>query len=202
MNAIVAANADWGIGHMGSQSPVIPGDRQRFRELTEGGAVIVGRRTFVTFGRPLPNRLNVVLTHGGVFPSETADTAGPGGEAAACALSLTQRSPGHAPVGATGTPPSDGMAIARSVGEAFSMVADFDTQKVFVIGGESIYRQFLPVCAFAYVTRIMAEPPSDAFFPDLDADTSWSPVFAGPAEQHMGIRYSYLIYKNNALEVK
>ena len=43
MDAIVAVYADWGIGAKGTQPLVIPADRRRFRELTMGAAVIVGR---------------------------------------------------------------------------------------------------------------------------------------------------------------
>lgn len=64
MNAVVAVYADWGIGAGGTQPLALKADRKRFRELTEGGAVIVGRRTMADFpgGRPLKNRVNLVLT--------------------------------------------------------------------------------------------------------------------------------------------
>ncbi len=64
MEAIVAVYADWGIGAKGTQPLVIPADRKRFRELTDGCAVIVGRRTMEDFpgGRPLKGRVNLVLT--------------------------------------------------------------------------------------------------------------------------------------------
>lgn len=64
MEAIVAVYADWGIGASGTQQIVIPEDRKRFKELTEGAAIIVGRKTLEDFpgGKPLPNRTNIVLT--------------------------------------------------------------------------------------------------------------------------------------------
>lgn len=64
MDAIVAVYADWGIGAKGTQPLVIPADRKRFRELTRGSAVIVGRRTLLDFpgGKPLKGRVNLVLT--------------------------------------------------------------------------------------------------------------------------------------------
>ena len=64
MQAIVAVYADWGIGAKGTQPLVIPADRKRFRTLTDGAAVIVGRRTLEDFpgGRPLKNRHNIVIT--------------------------------------------------------------------------------------------------------------------------------------------
>lgn len=65
MEAIVAVYADWGIGAAGTQQVVIPEDRKRFQELTEGAAIVVGRKTLEDFpdGKPLKNRTNIVLTH-------------------------------------------------------------------------------------------------------------------------------------------
>jgi len=62
MNAIVAANSDWGISLGGVQVIVIPEDRRHFKALTDGGVVIVGRKTFEKLSGPLPNRKNIVLT--------------------------------------------------------------------------------------------------------------------------------------------
>lgn len=64
MEAIVAVYDDWGIGASGTQQIVIPEDRKRFKELTEGAAIVVGRKTLEDFpdGKPLPNRTNIVLT--------------------------------------------------------------------------------------------------------------------------------------------
>lgn len=64
MEAIVAVYADWGIGAKGTQPVVLKADRAHFRSLTEGAAVIVGRRTLEDFpgGRPLKNRWNIVVT--------------------------------------------------------------------------------------------------------------------------------------------
>jgi dihydrofolate reductase len=66
MEAVVAVYSDWGIGAQGTQPLVVPADRVRFRELTTGHAVIVGRKTLEDFpgGKPLPNRMNVVLSTG------------------------------------------------------------------------------------------------------------------------------------------
>ena len=64
IEAVVAVNRDWGIGAGGTQSVVLSADRKHFRAVTEGAAVIVGRRTLADFpsGKPLPNRRNIVLT--------------------------------------------------------------------------------------------------------------------------------------------
>jgi len=64
MEAVVAVYSDWGIGAKGTQPLVVPADRVRFRELTTGHAVIVGRKTLEDFpgGKPLKNRNNIVIT--------------------------------------------------------------------------------------------------------------------------------------------
>lgn len=64
MELIVAVYDDWGIGKDGTQPVALSADRKFFRETTKGAMVIVGRKTLADFpgGRPLPNRVNVVLT--------------------------------------------------------------------------------------------------------------------------------------------
>ena len=66
MEAIVAVYDDWGIGCCGTQPVAISADRKFFRETTKGAMVIVGRKTLADFpgGKPLPNRVNVVLSTG------------------------------------------------------------------------------------------------------------------------------------------
>lgn len=64
LEAIVAVNADWGIGSDGTQNVVVPEDRKHFAAVTMGAAVIVGRKTLADFpgGRPLKGRHNIVVT--------------------------------------------------------------------------------------------------------------------------------------------
>ena len=64
MDAIVAVYSDWGIGEKGTQPVVLSADRKLFRKLTEGAAVIVGRKTLEDFphGKPLKNRRNIVVS--------------------------------------------------------------------------------------------------------------------------------------------
>lgn len=64
MNAIVAVYDDWGIGRDGTQPITLSADRKFFRAQTAGAAVIAGRKTLLDFpgGRPLPKRVNLILT--------------------------------------------------------------------------------------------------------------------------------------------
>lgn len=88
MNAIVAADLDWGIGRDGDQLCYIPADLKRFKALTTGHAVILGRKTLSTFpgGRPLPGRRNLVL-------SRSADFQCPGAEVFAGLPALLEQAP-------------------------------------------------------------------------------------------------------------
>lgn len=64
MELIVAVYDDWGIGAGGTQPVALSADRKFFRETTRGATVIVGRKTLADFpgGKPLPGRVNLVLT--------------------------------------------------------------------------------------------------------------------------------------------
>ena len=122
MQAIVAVYADWGIGAKGTQPLVIPADRKRFRTLTDGAAVIVGRRTLEDFpgGRPLKNRHNIVITR----------------------QPLT----------------IEGAEVVHTTEEAVAAAEQYDA--CFVIGGDSVFRQFFPYLDTVHVTKIAAAPSS------------------------------------------
>ncbi|MBS5386760.1 MAG: dihydrofolate reductase [Clostridiales bacterium] len=64
MQAIVAADKNWGIGKKNRLLVSIPSDMKFFREKTTGKVVVMGRKTLESFpnGRPLKNRTNIVLT--------------------------------------------------------------------------------------------------------------------------------------------
>ena len=64
MNAIVAVDQNWAIGRKNDLLFSLPTDMKRFRTLTTGGTVILGRKTLDSFpgGRPLPKRRNIVIT--------------------------------------------------------------------------------------------------------------------------------------------
>ena len=74
---------------------------------------------------------------------------------------------------------------------------------VFVVGGESIYRQLLPFCNRAYVTRVYQRMNADAFFPNLDSMPNWKKIASGPVltdysrsdENKTVIPFQYLLYQ-------
>ena len=65
----------------------------------------------------------------------------------------------------------------------------------FVIGGASVYRQLLPWCDTAYVTKIDRAFPADCHFPDLDQDPEWERTEESVPLEQNGIVYRYLTYR-------
>ena len=89
MIALIVAVAKNGvIGANGRIPWRIPGEQKRFRELTTGNTVIMGRRTYEEIGRPLPNRDTIVVSRTTCFEGERCRTASSLSEA--LAMSLTE----------------------------------------------------------------------------------------------------------------
>jgi len=74
MNLIVAVDSQWGIGYQDRLLFRIKEDQQRFKALTVGKTVILGRRTLETFpgGRPLGDRTNIIFTRSPTFSADPA----------------------------------------------------------------------------------------------------------------------------------
>ena len=136
MNAIVSVTGDWGIGSEGRLLVRNKADMHRFVELTMGGTVLMGRKTFESFpGGALKGRRNVVLTRDGGFRATGVEVVHDVDQAL--------------------------RAVSEGAGEKGEKV-----EKVWLIGGESVYRELLPACELAYVTKNDVVLPADAFFPD------------------------------------
>ena len=75
MNVIVAVDENWGIGKDGDQLVYLSQDLKRFKALTTGHPVILGRKTMATFpgGRPLKGRRNLILSRNPDFAPEGAE---------------------------------------------------------------------------------------------------------------------------------
>ena len=155
MKAIVAVDEKWGIGRDNGLLFRISADLKRFKALTAGHTVLMGRKTLESLpgGRGLPNRRCIVLTAQRDYAAENCE-------------------------------------IVHSPAEAV-LTADADT---WVIGGESVYRCFLPLCERVYVTRIAADGGADTFFPDLSADPLWRLDSRSEELEENGLRFRYEEY--------
>lgn len=71
----------------------------------------------------------------------------------------------------------EGALMARSLDDLFTIISKYDSSDVYVIGGASIYKQLLPYCDTAFVTKFEKTYESDASIPDLDKDPLWKLVY-------------------------
>ncbi len=95
----------------------------------------------------------------------------------------------------------EGVIVVHSVDEALKEAKLHMEDDVFIIGGEEIYKLFLPYCLSVYVTKFQQEFEADTFFPNLDEDLSWELVHVSEEKEHNGLRYVFTEYKNRFTEV-
>ena len=157
LSIIVAVAQNLAIGKDNDLIWHLSDDLKRFKSLTSGHAVIMGRNTWNSLPRrPLPKRRNIVVTHDRDFCDE-------------------------------------GAVIAHSIQQAIQFVADED--EAFIMGGASLYRQFLPFVNKLYVTWVYRDFEADVFFPVID-----NSVFGVTEESELlideatGLTYRYVTY--------
>ena len=85
-----------------------------------------------------------------------------------------------------------GFEIAHSPEEAAAMSAG--DEKVFVIGGGTVYRQMLPLCHRAIITKVHTIAPCDTWFPDLDESPDWELTETLESGVENGIAYEMCVY--------
>lgn len=88
-----------------------------------------------------------------------------------------------------------GEIILHSVEAVLEELKKYTDKEIFVAGGESIYRQFLPYCKTAYVTKIDRKYEADVCFPNLDADPEWELVDESEEQIYFDTTYHFLRYE-------
>ena len=157
ISIIVAIAENYAIGLNNQLLWHIPDDMKRFKKLTTGHTIVMGKKTFESLPlRPLTNRRNLVITD---IPGEVIA----------------------------------GCVMAYSIDDAIAKMDD--VQENFIIGGGSVYRQFLPHADKLYITWVHKSFEADTFFPEIDLSL-WE--LAEKNDMHMtaetGFSYSYCIY--------
>ena len=113
----------------------IPEDLKNFKKLTTNKAVVMGRKTFESIGKPLPNRLNIVLTRDQNFHPE-------------------------------------GVKVIHDPLMAFDLALDYnddDDAECVIIGGEEIFKLYLPYTQRIYLSVVPSfKGEADTFFPELN----------------------------------
>lgn len=89
----------------------------------------------------------------------------------------------------------EGAVICHSREAVLDAVKEYDTDKVFVMGGASIYSLFLPDCDTALITKFDAETPdADTYLENLDENSRWKLSETSPTEEHNGLRFRFYTY--------
>ena len=86
-----------------------------------------------------------------------------------------------------------GFTVAHSPEEAAALAKR--AERAMVIGGGSIYKQMLPLCDAAFVTKVHVTPVSDTFFPNLDEDPAWELSEVLQSGEENGVQYEMCLYK-------
>jgi dihydrofolate reductase len=135
----------------------IPEDLKRFKQITQGCTVIMGRKTWDSLKiKPLPNRDNIILTN-------------------------------------TLINPPNGAIVVNSVEDALGFCQA--EKENFIIGGEMIYRVFLPIAQKLYITKINARFEADTFFPEIDHSWELISEVPGSSEKELSFTFTYLTYQ-------
>ncbi len=85
-------------------------------------------------------------------------------------------------------------AVVHSRQELLDLVGDLDTDDVFIIGGSSVYKDFLDLCDKAIVTFIDKSYEADSYFPNLDEDPEWELADESDEQVYFDITYTYRTY--------
>ena len=88
-----------------------------------------------------------------------------------------------------------GASVCGSVEEVMELLRAYHTDDVYIIGGESVYRQFLPYCDEAQITWIDFAYAADTHFPNLDQDAAWEMVQESDEQTYFDLCYEYRLYK-------
>lgn len=88
-----------------------------------------------------------------------------------------------------------GCVIVHNTEELMEELKNYPDKQIYVVGGESIYKELLPYCEEAYVTRIDYEYQADRYFPNLDEDGEWELYEEGEEETFFSIEYFFNKYR-------
>ena len=85
--------------------------------------------------------------------------------------------------------------VVHDVEELLEELKKYDTEDIYIVGGESVYRQLLPYCDVAHVTKIDHAYAADAYFPNLDEMPEWQITADSEEQTYFDITYHFLKYE-------
>lgn len=92
----------------------------------------------------------------------------------------------------------NGATVVHSLAELFEELKQYEDKQVYVIGGESVYRQLLPYCDSAVVTKIDEAYEADTYFPDLDQMEDWELLEESEEQTYFDVCYTFATYQRKA----
>ncbi|MDP3941785.1 MAG: dihydrofolate reductase [bacterium] len=140
----------------------IPGELPRFKRITTGHPIIMGRKTFASIGRPLPNRTNIIITRNkelGIVNNEGVIIVNSLEQA-------IEEAKKHLHDFSPPSPQSEQSSDVPSPKSGEGLQGE-----IFIIGGGQIFEQALPMTDKIYLTLVDKEFDADTFFPDYSAFT-------------------------------
>ncbi|MBQ8472359.1 MAG: dihydrofolate reductase [Bacilli bacterium] len=135
----------------------LPNDLKYFKKVTDGHVVVMGKNTFKSLPKVLPNRKNIVLT----FPDDT------------------EKLPNE-------------VEVFHGIEEFLESYKDYQDE-VFIIGGASIYKQFLKYADNLYLTEVDMESEADVYFPEFDKSLYDKEIVLENSDNN--IKYKHVIYR-------
>ena len=89
----------------------------------------------------------------------------------------------------------DGAIVVHSIEELLEELKKYPSEEVYIIGGESIYKQMLPYCDVAHITKIDMAYDADAYHPNLDADEAWRITATSDEQVYFDLTYHFVKYE-------
>ena len=85
--------------------------------------------------------------------------------------------------------------IVHSKEELLKTLEQYDSENIYIIGGESIYRMMLPYCDTVFVTKIDRAFQADTFFPNLDEMEEWQMTDEGEEQTCFDLEFRFTKYE-------
>ncbi|MBQ6129011.1 MAG: dihydrofolate reductase [Lachnospiraceae bacterium] len=91
--------------------------------------------------------------------------------------------------------------VVRDDEELFAELSGYDSDDIYIIGGDSVYKRYIKYCDTAIITKIDQSYESDAFFPNLDEDPDWEMVAESEEMTYFSVEYTFREYKNKNVAI-
>lgn len=85
--------------------------------------------------------------------------------------------------------------VCYSLEETLDELKKYPSEDVYIVGGDSIYQQFLPYCDTAHVTRTEHAYEADAWFPNLEADPDWELTGQSEEKTYFDLEFTFCRYE-------